>query len=602
MSLFRNNKLSLYVCMLCMTVMAYSSFVFFPRWNKQTFEATISWDVAGYYWYLPSVFIYKDLKHQAFKDAVMKKYHPVDGFQQGYQLPNGNYVMKYSSGTAIMYLPFFTAAHLAAGALGYPRDGFSAPYQLSIQIGGFLIAIMGLWYLRKLLLRFYTDKVVAVVLALLVIGTNYLNYSVIDTGMSHNWLFTLYVFLLLNTIYFHETYKLKYAIRTGLLVGLATLTRPTEIISCLIPLLWGMEGISFTSIRKQISLLLAQYRNLLIAGICAAGLISIQLIYWKYVSGHWIVYSYQDQRMYFRSPNFMDYTFSYRCGWLRYCPMMMLAFVGLLPFLFKGKNKVAITTFFLLNYYLVCAWSIWWYGGRAMVQSYPVLMFPLASLVSLAFDKKLLLWLLTPVFVVFAYLNIWIVYQYHKGNLYDADTMTSAYYWRVVGRWSAAKNIVSLKDYPDLFEGTPTNEKLIWQNDFETDTTANAINHTPAIQGNRSFELNEHSTFLKEYKFPYSGGPAQWLRFQADIRCWQVEGDTWLMAQMMGRIYKDGKMKKQSMLRVYRLLTDSTTKTIPIYMNVEHESFDSISVCFWNAQGYKTLLIDNVKVYSFDKK
>ena len=171
----RSSRL-VYVC--CAMLMCYASFFFYPRWQHSGTEAAISWDVSGYYWYLPSIFIYNDLKHQSFKDSILNKYHPTNTeFMQGMKLDNGNYVMKYAAGMAVMYLPFFTAAHLLAGALGYPRDGFSPPYQFAIQFGGIFISIIGLWYLRMLLLNFYRDKVVAIVLALLVFGSNYLNYS-----------------------------------------------------------------------------------------------------------------------------------------------------------------------------------------------------------------------------------------------------------------------------------------------------------------------------------------------------------------------------------------------------------------------------------------
>ena len=133
-----NNRLSRYVYWFCVVLMCYASFFFYPRWQQPETQAAIAWDVSGYYWYLPSVFIYKDLKHQSFKDSILNKYRPTNtDFQQGMKLPNGNYVMKYSSGMAVMYLPFFTAAHLVAGALGYPRDGFSLPTSLPYNMAAY---------------------------------------------------------------------------------------------------------------------------------------------------------------------------------------------------------------------------------------------------------------------------------------------------------------------------------------------------------------------------------------------------------------------------------------------------------------------------------
>ena len=600
MSYHYNNKLSKYACIIGIFIMAFTSFVYYPRWNKVGSEAMLTWDVSGYYWYLPSVFIYNDLKHQGFKDSLLAKYQTPNDFQQGVLQPNGNYVLKYSSGMALMYLPFFTAGHIAAKICGYPQDGFSTPYQLALQLGGFLISIVGIWYLRKLMLRFYEDKVVAILLLVLILGTNYLNSGVIDDCMSHNWLFTIYVFLLLNTIHFYDTFKTKYAIRIGLLIGIATLTRPTEVISCLIPLLWGMENISFRQIKERALLLIHNFRLFLLAVACATAIISIQFIYWKYASGHWIVYSYQDQHLYFRSPNIINYTFSYRTGWLRYCPTMLFSFVGLIPFFIKGKNKVAVTTFFLVNYYIVCAWSIWWFGGRAMIQSYPVLMFPMASLIAFILNRKWLIATAIPILLACIYLNIWYTHQCHYGGLYHTDNMTKDYYNRVIGRWSVPPGTIALLDQTELYEGTPRNVQTIWQNDFELDSLQTS--KLSPITGKKSLELNGTTKEVIEFKFPYKSDNAQWLRFSADFKCGNREFYVWKMAQIVGRLYKNGVKQKENMFRIYRFLNDNETKNLSLDMNITNQQFDSVSIGFWNGYSELPLIIDNIKVVSFDEQ
>ncbi len=591
-------KLSLYIYLLCAGLMCYASFFFYPRWKNAGTEAAISWDVSGYYWYLPSVFIYHDLKHQSFKDDLLKKYGPTNNdFQQGMKLDNGNYSMKYASGMAVMYLPFFAVAHFVAGPLGYPADGFSPPYQFAIQFGGLLVSLIGLWYLRKLLLNFYTDKVVAIVMVMLVFGSNYLNYSSIECGMSHCWLFTVYVFLLLNTMYFYRAFKMKYAIRIGLLIGLATLTRPTDILSCLIPLLWGMESLSFTAIKKQFALFFKNFKPLIVAGICAAAVISIQLIYWKYVSGHWLVYSYQGQKLYFRSPNFGNYTFSYRSGWLIYSPMMIFAFLGIIPFLFKGKNKVAILTFFLLNYYIVCAWNIWWYGGRAMVQSYPVLAFTIAALVDAAFERKILLWLGAPVVVAFLYFNFWITSIYHKGDLFDNDCMSEAYFWHIAGRWSAPPNTALLKENPDVFFGEPIDPHLLYKNDFTNERGDFFVPHKTGIE--QSLHLDKDHQNSQVFKFAYTGQGSKHLRVAATFRCDSKEWEGWKMAQFIVRLVNKGVIVKENMERIYRVLNDGETKTISLDVKLPEATFDSVNVLFWNGSSDKPIWIDDLKAWSF---
>ena len=37
-------------------------FSYYPKWEKPWSEATISWDVSGYYHYLLAIFIYKDIR------------------------------------------------------------------------------------------------------------------------------------------------------------------------------------------------------------------------------------------------------------------------------------------------------------------------------------------------------------------------------------------------------------------------------------------------------------------------------------------------------------------------------------------------------------
>ncbi len=581
---------------LCLLLMGYTSFFFYPRWKQSWSEASIAWDVSGYYWYLPSIFIYHDVKHQGFKDSILEKYAPTGhDFQQAMKLDNGNYVMKYSSGMAVMFLPFFAVAHMVAGPLGYPRDGFSLPYQLGIQLGGFLISILGLWYLRKLLLIFYDDKAVAITLLLLVFGSNYLNYSSIDCGMSHCWLFTLYVFLLLNTHYFYQSFKIKYAVRIGLLVGLATLTRPTDIISCLIPLFWGMDSVSLTVIKERTSLIIKQFKELMLAGLCAILVISIQLIYWKYVSGHWLVYSYGGQTFSWNHPHVFLYSFNYRTGWLTYTPMLMLAVLGFIPFLLKGKNRVAVIVFCMVNYYIVSAWDIWWYGGRAMVQGYAMLMFPLASLVSLALDKKILLWLFTPVALLFIYFNAWITWQSHKGGLYDADCMTESYFWRVLGRWSVPENTIVLRDKTELFEAQPVDPHLLYQNDLRSDTASSDAKY---------LVLNKQIQTSPVYSFPFSGDNAKWLRVQATFHCGHKEWNVWKMTQFVVRLIDKSKtgerIVKENVILVSRLLHDGGTRNISLDMKLPpNEHYDSVRILFWNGDSDKELDIRDLKAWTF---
>ncbi len=100
-----------------------------PRWLTYDWLSIISWDVVGYYLYLPATFIHHDagIKDFSWLQGILDTYKPTIGFYQAYTGPAGEYVMKYTMGLAILYEPFFFIAHWIAPVLGYPADGFSLP-------------------------------------------------------------------------------------------------------------------------------------------------------------------------------------------------------------------------------------------------------------------------------------------------------------------------------------------------------------------------------------------------------------------------------------------------------------------------------------------
>lgn len=149
-------------------------------------------------------------------------------------------------------------------------------------------------YFRKLLLLYYPDSVVAATMVILV-ADDYINTVVIDVGMSHGRLFTLYVLLIYSTHLFYRNFEWKYVIVMGVLVGWATLTRPTDALSAIIPLFWGIERINWAEFKDRIALIQQHARKVFAAVVCAIAVLSIQLVYWKYATGHWLYYSYKGQ-------------------------------------------------------------------------------------------------------------------------------------------------------------------------------------------------------------------------------------------------------------------------------------------------------------------
>ncbi len=631
---------------LCAALIVAAAVFYYPKWKQPNTEATLSWDVSGYYLYLPAALIYKDLKELKWWGVVEEKYHPGPGMGQAFQHPSGNWVMKYSMGQALQFLPWFTVAHLLAEPLGYPADGFSLPYQAAISWGSLLVALIGLWFLRRVLKTYFSDNVVAAVLVCIVFGTNYLEYASITGAMTHNWLFTLYALLIFSTIRFYQTPTFSWAAAIGLLVGWATLTRPTEIISAIIPVLWGVG--SLAALRERFSFFKNHFPKIALAALIAGGVIFLQLAYWKYATGEWLVYSYQEQGFSWLKPHFSDVLFSARAGWLVYSPMMIFAVAGIF---FLGRRRLAegdlwrnptpdpspegrgvrdvpsryataslpsgegpgvglpaILTFCFLALYVTAAWDIWWYGGslgqRAMVQSYPLWAFPLAAFIDWISQRDWRKWMFVPLAGVCIYLNLWWSHQAHRGNgLFVAEQMTKRYMLKVLGRFEGEREWLKYLDTKDEFKGSERrNVREVFFKNFETDTTG--VTSESPISGTKSLILNNEKQFSPAYitnvPMVEADSTPHWVRASVTFKCDPKEWNWWQMTQFVVRFKFSGRIIKERMIRLQRHVDGSEVKTIFFDTKIPPEYFDFMEVLFWNSGSDKTVRLDDLKIEVFD--
>lgn len=597
-----NSRIALTICIV---TLGFSTLFYYPKWSKPETEATLSWDVSGYYFYLPALFIYGDLKELAFAPKILEQYVPTPNLQQAFQYHNGNYVMKYSSGQALMYLPFFMMAHMYASMdASYPADGFSYPYQVAIGWGSLLIACLGLWMLRKILLRYYPEQVTAWTLLILVATTNYLEYAGITGAMTHNWLFTLYTLLIWLTIQFYERPSLSRAMGIGVLIGLAALTRPTEIVSCLIPVLWGINHLK--EIKPRIQFFLSHLRYMVAAAASCIAIGAIQVIYWKWVAGDFLVYSYEEEGFSWLNPYFTDALFSYKAGWITYSPAVIFMLMGI-PLLFKKEIGLfwAILCYVGLHLYITFAWDIWWYGGslgqRSMVQSYPMLAFALAAFLEWVSTKKVLWGAVLAICGVLTYYNVWLVYQAHgSGTLYPSE-MTGPYFWEVAGRYDEIPiEALKLLDTDEQFKGERQQVSTIYTENFDNfDPAFTTINPTDTTD--RWLLMNGEIQFPPNIILQRSLIPpeAQWLRVNAQYFTPQKEWTNWQMTQLVIRFMNNQENIKERIIRVHRLLSDKSWKTIFMDTRIPKAPFTHVDIFYWNAESQKELYINSLEVEAF---
>ncbi|MEM8528485.1 MAG: hypothetical protein AAGG68_27835 [Bacteroidota bacterium] len=579
---------------------------YYPKWTQEKTEATISWDASGYYLYLPAFFIYEDVKQLAFMPEILEKYQPTPDFQQAYQHESGNKVMKYSIGQAIQFSPFFLIAHLVAiNHSTYPADGFSYPYQLAIGLGGLLICFIGLFFLSKILLYYFEDRTAALTLLIIALITNYLEYGSITTAMTHNNLFTIYTILVWLSIHFYKKPTFARAAGIGICIGLAALTRPTEIIACLIPIFWGMKN--WRLLGERLQFFLSHWKKLVVAAMLTAAIGMIQLFYWKYATGEWIVYSYEDQGFSWLRPHFINGIFSFRAGWLVYTPVMSFALLGFY-FLYRKVRPIFWASFLFsaVFIYITFAWDIWWYGGslgqRAMVQAYPILALPLAAFVDWIWQKRIWKYLFFTILLLFAYYNLWMTHQAHKGGLLRPGDMTRAYFWGVVGRYEIEEEKLKLLDTKELFKGERKEVKTLFLADFNTITSDTIqLNGDYAQSLPYGLQIDYTHQFSPPFTVQRNEIPenAKWLRASAQFVVPYKEWEMWQMAQLQIQFFKDEKAIKRRKIRLHRFLKDGEWRELWIDSKIPKKDFDRVEVRIWNAGSPKQIFVDDLVIESF---
>lgn len=403
-------------------------------------------DKCGYYLYLPATFIYHDLQKLSFYPQLDSEYHKTLGVQQSLYDVNGNKLNKYPCGVSLFEFPFFLAANSYCKVTsGHPADGFSMPYQLAGIFSNIFWVVLGLIILRSFLKRYFNDNVIAITLFLIAFGTNLYTYTAFEVGMSHPYSFFLFCSLLyLTDELFRVPSNKLISVLIGLVLGLIFIVRPINIIAAIIPLFWKVSSLS--ALKQRVGYWRKHFTSILIAIPICILVAFIQFAYWKYLTGHWLYYSYQGEGFDFIHPHILDGLFSYRKGWFVYTPMSLVGLVGFYFLWKKHRDMVPVlVVFFALFIYGVFSWCAWWYGGgfgcRPLIEAVAFLSMPLAAMVEyfsgiFSNIKKVVFFAITLLIVA---LNVFQSYQYSMGLLYW-DRMTKEYYWKIFGQTDAKRD------------------------------------------------------------------------------------------------------------------------------------------------------------------
>lgn len=582
----------------------------------------LSWDVFGYYLYLPMTFIYHDLgmKNIEVVNAIIAKYHSTATLYQAYQVDGKLWVDKYTMGMSIMYLPGFLIGHLFAWISGNEMDGFSKPYEYSILFIGFVYTIVGLVYLRKVLLRFFSEKVTFFVIVLIVLGTNYYHNAVFSNAMSHVYIFSLYCMLLYYTIRWHETFRLRFMAGMAITAGLAILSRPSEIVCLAIPALWGV--IDWKTLLEKIKLLSVNWKQVLLFLVIIVLIGLPQLLYWKWITGKYLYMSYNNpgEGFEFAHPYIMQVLFSFRKGWYVYTPLMIFATFGFY-YLYKLKKDIfwGLFIYFIFNIYIVSSWSCWWYadsfGQRALVQSVAVMALPFGFFlqrISSLRAYKLVFFVL--MFVFFVFLNFFQTWQINH-SVMATSRMTQAYYWKIFLKTKATdedrklllvnRSYDGTENMPDASGFDHTSLAIYYYDDPNDadikDRTDSAYSHSGKFSVRIDSSNNFSPSFSRSYR-QLTDREYVWVKVSAyvypvvDVKTDPVSLVITFMHKGFNYKYYTLDLEKQD------LKTGEWNKISATYMTPEvRNPGDKLTVYFWH-RGKKPFYIDDLTVDLYEPK
>lgn len=617
MTLLKKNSSSRITALCLGVLITYLSLVHYR--TNDNIKQIITWDVFGYYLYLPAVFIHDDLQLEKVEWVYEAKanYHATSTLYQLIKGEGDKWVIIITMGLAILYAPFFFISHAFANTFGYPTDGFSEPYQWGILCCGLFYTLIGLFALRKVLLSFFNERVTSIVLLLLVLGTNYFQLTVFEGTISHNFIFTLNALILLLTIRWHEAHKLKHSLWLGFLMGFATMSRPIEILWLLVPLLW--ELYDYQSLFEKWNMLVKYKWHLFgfVLIFCAVGV--PQLLYWKATTGHYLYYTYESGFNFFK-PSLSKMLFSYKKGWLLYTPLMAVSIVGFI-FLFKYNKKIffpVLLTFFSMLY-VYSSYEEWWFAGsfssRVMMDTYPLLTLPLGYFIHFISEKKRVAKILTIMaLTMLVTLNLFQIWQYNN-NIIDHERMTKAYYWQVFGKTFTTEEFKesleverNLEPVEYIKRENKFEKKQLVYYDFENPMTASdSVHYSPDVihSGGKSFRLDSSLIYSPGITMKYAQLTKKeyaWLRTSVFVypEYDMVENPASLVVtfEHLGKSYKYRALDMDTL----HLKTKQWNKVSMDYMTpIIKSPNDILKIYVWH-RGQKPLYLDDMLIEEFETK
>lgn len=374
-------------------------------WKNHTYRPVnfILGDAGDYYSYLISIFINHNLSHQTVSNWYILK-------------TESGTINVHPIGEAILLMPFFFIGYVIAFCTGNELNGESVPFQVSLSLAAIFYVIVGLHFLKKLLiLNGHSIKTSLLMITLVLFGTNLFNYTIFEAGMSHVYSFALISLFLYFSYQYITNSSIKSLYLSFLILGIIILVRPNNGLILFASLFW----IKNWQHLKQVALKTFQSKHFYLASLLALSIISIQNLVWFYQSNQWFHQTYKADGFYWTNPQIFKMLFGFDNGFFIYTPLCLLFLLGFI-FLYKSQRFAfwsGIIFLSVLIYFFASYWAYTYFDGlgiRVLVDYYALFTIIGAKAADAILSSKLISVITSPLIVFLVILNLVYCYQSNR--------------------------------------------------------------------------------------------------------------------------------------------------------------------------------------------
>ena len=361
---------------------------------------------------------------------------------------------RYAFGAAILWAPFFLLTHAWLGLLNLSgmdlvRDGYSNPYQMAVGLGTLVYGCAALLLIRNVLRDYFSDALAVVTTIALCAGSFVIWYLTVENSMVHGVsMFSTTLFLFL----WHRSRNDRSLWQWGMLgaaAGLMAMARWQNALFVVFPVVDALRDYvtAWPSGTMALRRVVRNHGGFILAGVAA---FSPQMWFWHRVRGNWLNAPVTEHGVSWLQTEVGNVLYSPHHGLFSTSPLMYVAALGGLLFLFSGRDRVfggLLILTFLAQLYVNSTVENWWggagFGARRFSNCALFFAVGLAAALSWAVRRPRLM--LAGVLVVFTAVNVALMRDVRGGALpadrpITFDQMSMSVYSRVGNPFSFPMN------------------------------------------------------------------------------------------------------------------------------------------------------------------